>query len=70
MAEVEVVDVEVALSEYFAGNDNDSGVSQWGCGWQLLSWSGKDIRIILEDDSGMIQPALHNIIVYAMIVIT
>ena len=34
MAEVEVVDVEVALSEYFAGNDNDSGVSQWGCGWQ------------------------------------
>ena len=65
-----MVDVEVALSEYFAGNDNDSGVSQWGCGWQFLSWSGKDIRIILEDDSGMIQPALHNIIVYAMIVIS
>ena len=36
----------------------------------VLSWSGKDIRIILEDDSGMIQPALHNIIVYAMIVIS
>ena len=44
-------DVEVALSEYFAGNDNDSGVSQWAGGWQALSWSGKDIRIILEDDS-------------------
>ena len=26
----------------------------------VLSWSGKDIRIILEDDSGMIQPALHK----------
>ena len=40
-----------SLSEYFAGNDNDSGVSQWAGGWQALSWSGKDIRIILEDDS-------------------
>ena len=45
----------MALSEYLAGNDNRSGVLQWGCGWHILSWSGKDIRIILEDDSGMIQ---------------
>ena len=62
MAEVEVVDVEVALSEYFAGNDNHGGVLQWGLWvalavlqWPGVAWSGKDIRIILEDDSGVIQ---------------
>ena len=43
-----------ALSGYFAGNDNPCGVLQWG-GWVALAWSGKDIRIILEDDSGVIQ---------------
>ena len=57
-------DVEVALSEYFAGNDNDSGVLQWAGGWQALSWSGKDIRIILEDDAGMIQGDTACIIIY------
>ena len=55
----------MALSEYFAGNDNDSGVLQWGCGWHFLSWTGsKDIRIILEDDAGMIQGDTACIMIY------
>ena len=50
------------MSEYFAGNDNHGRVLQWGLWvalsvlqWPGVAWSGKDIRIILEDDSGVIQ---------------